>query len=92
MVGDAETIKVHVHVPRPSAVLAYAETLGRLYDVVIEDMAAQYQQFLLGPAIPPLRGHGMTIRRSEPLDYHPAGALAQKSPTLLRYTYQKIRY
>jgi hypothetical protein len=34
----------------------------------------------------------MTIRRSEPLDYHPAGALAQKSPTLLRYTYQKIRY
>lgn len=46
VVGDAETIKVHVHVPRPSAVLAYAETMGRLYDVVIEDMAAQYQQFV----------------------------------------------
>src|SRR5450759_1488545 len=28
----------------------------------------------------------MTIRRSEPLDCHPAGALAKKSPTLLRYT------
>ena len=52
VVGDAETIKVHVHVPRPSAVLAYAETLGRLYDVVIEDMAAQYQQFLLGRTAP----------------------------------------
>jgi uncharacterized protein len=54
VVGDAETIKIHVHVPRPSAVLAYAETLGRLHDVVIEDMAAQYQQFLLGRSAPPL--------------------------------------
>jgi uncharacterized protein len=52
VVGDAETIKVHVHVPRPSAVLAYAETLGRLHDVVIEDMAAQYQQFVLDRAAP----------------------------------------
>ena len=55
VVGDAETIKVHVHVPRPSAVLAYAETLGRLYDVVIEDMAAQYQQFLLGRSAAPIQ-------------------------------------
>lgn len=54
VVGDDETIKVHVHVPRPSQVLAYAETLGRLYDVVIEDMAAQYQQFILNRATPPL--------------------------------------
>jgi uncharacterized protein len=53
VVGDAETIKVHVHVPRPSAVLAYAETLGRLYDVVIEDMATQYQQFVLDRAAQP---------------------------------------
>ncbi|CAG0934050.1 hypothetical protein TFLX_03317 [Thermoflexales bacterium] len=52
VVGDAETIKVHVHVPRPSAVLAYAETIGRLYDVVVEDMAAQYQQYLLGRSTP----------------------------------------
>jgi hypothetical protein len=28
----------------------------------------------------------MTIRRSKPLDDNPAGALAEKSPTLLRYT------
>jgi uncharacterized protein len=52
VVGDAETIKVHVHVSRPSAVLAYAETIGRLYDVVIEDMAAQYEQFVLDHAAP----------------------------------------
>ncbi len=54
VVGDAETIKVHVHVPRPSAVLAYAETLGRLHDVVIEDMAAQYQQFVLDRTAAPI--------------------------------------
>lgn len=55
VVGDSETIKVHVHVPRPSLVLAYAETLGRLHDVVVEDMAAQYQQFLLGRSAPPIQ-------------------------------------
>jgi len=55
VVGDAETIKVHVHVPRPSAVLAYAETVGRLHDVVVEDMAAQYQQYLLGRSAPPVQ-------------------------------------
>jgi DAK2 domain fusion protein YloV len=54
VVGDTETIKVHVHVPRPSAVLAYAETIGRLYDVVVEDMAAQYEQFLLDRTAPPV--------------------------------------
>jgi uncharacterized protein len=55
VVGDAETIKVHVHVPRPSAVLAYAETVGRLHDVVVEDMAAQYQQYLRGRSAPPIQ-------------------------------------
>jgi DAK2 domain fusion protein YloV len=55
VVGDAEAIKVHVHVPRPSVVLAYAETIGRLYDVVVEDMAAQYQQYLLGRSAPPVQ-------------------------------------
>jgi DAK2 domain fusion protein YloV len=55
VVGDAETIKVHVHVPRPSVVLAYAETIGRLHDVVVEDMAAQYQQYVLGRAAPPIQ-------------------------------------
>jgi DAK2 domain fusion protein YloV len=55
VVGDAETIKVHVHVPRPSIVLAFAETIGRLHDVVVEDMAAQYQQYLLSRSAPPIQ-------------------------------------
>ncbi len=55
VVGDAETIKVHVHVPRPSVVLAYAETIGRLHDVVVEDMAAQYQEYVEQRSAPPLQ-------------------------------------
>ncbi|HTP10649.1 MAG TPA: DAK2 domain-containing protein [Anaerolineae bacterium] len=61
VVGDAETIKVHVHVPRPSAVLAYAETIGRLNDVVVEDMAAQYQQYLLGRMAPPIQAQAFNV-------------------------------
>jgi DAK2 domain fusion protein YloV len=61
VVGDAETIKVHVHVPRPSTVLAYAETIGRLYDVVVEDMAAQYQQYLLGRLAPPIQSPAYNV-------------------------------
>jgi hypothetical protein len=61
VVGDAGTIKVHVHVPRPSAVLAYAETIGRLHDVVVEDMAAQYQQYLLGRTAPPIQSPAYNV-------------------------------
>jgi DAK2 domain fusion protein YloV len=61
VVGDTETIKVHVHVPRPSMVLAYAETIGRLHDVVVEDMAAQYQQYLLGRSAPPVQSSTFNI-------------------------------
>ena len=65
VVGDAETIKVHVHVPRPSIVLAYAETIGRLHDVVVEDMAAQYQQFLLGRSAPPIQGPTFNLKAGD---------------------------
>ena len=61
VVGDTETIKVHVHVPRPSVVLAYAETIGRLHDVVVEDMAAQYQQYLLGRTASPVQSPAYNI-------------------------------
>lgn len=41
VVGTPEAVKVHVHVPDPSVPLAYGESLGRLSDVVVEDMSAQ---------------------------------------------------
>jgi hypothetical protein len=65
VVGDAETIKVHVHVPRPSVVLAYAETIGRLHDVVVEDMAAQYQQYLLGRTAPPVQSPAYSVEHGD---------------------------
>ncbi|MCS6870706.1 MAG: DAK2 domain-containing protein [Anaerolineae bacterium] len=41
VVGTPEAVKVHVHVPDPSVPLAYGESLGRLSEVVVENMQAQ---------------------------------------------------
>jgi len=46
VVGDAETVKVHIHVPDPGVPLSYAVKLGSLRDVVVEDMQAQYREFV----------------------------------------------
>ncbi len=48
VVGDAEMIKVHIHVSDPGEPLSYAARLGSLRDVVVEDMQAQYQEFIMG--------------------------------------------
>ncbi len=54
VVGDAAAIKVHVHVPDPGVPISYAVKLGSLRDVVVEDMQAQYQEFVLGRSAPPI--------------------------------------
>jgi len=54
VVGDPSTVKVHVHVPDPGVPLSYAVKLGSLRDVVVEDMQAQYQQFVEGRERPPV--------------------------------------
>ncbi len=46
VVGDPTTVKVHVHVPDPGVPISYAVKLGSLRDVVVEDMQAQYQEFV----------------------------------------------
>lgn len=56
VVGDPSTVKVHVHVHDPGVPLSYAVKLGSLRDVVVEDMQAQYQQFITArqePSLPP---------------------------------------
>lgn len=50
VVGDTETIKVHVHSSDPGKVIAYATSQGALRDVVVENMQEQYQQFLAARA------------------------------------------
>ncbi len=41
VVGDEELIKLHFHTNEPWLVLAYCDTLGDVYDVVIENMFRQ---------------------------------------------------
>jgi DAK2 domain fusion protein YloV len=56
VVGDSTTVKVHVHVPDPGVPISYAVRLGSLRDVVVEDMQAQYQEFILGRSARPVDG------------------------------------
>lgn len=56
VVGDSEAIKVHVHVPDPGVPISYAIKLGSLRDIVVEDMQAQYQEFIMGRTEAPVIG------------------------------------
>ena len=40
-VGDEDLIKIHFHTNEPWKVLAYCNTIGEIYDIVIEDMIRQ---------------------------------------------------
>lgn len=46
VVGDADLVKVHIHVPDPSVPIAYGVRQGVLADVVVENMQEQYQRFV----------------------------------------------
>lgn len=45
VVGDERLVKVHVHTHDPGQPLSYGAKLGRLSDVVVENMASQVRQF-----------------------------------------------
>ncbi len=46
VVGNTQTVKVHVHVCDPGVPLSYGVTKGSLADVVVEDMQAQAKDFV----------------------------------------------
>lgn len=48
VVGDARAIKVHVHVADPGIPISFGSQHGSLRDVVVENMAEQYQEFIAG--------------------------------------------
>jgi DAK2 domain fusion protein YloV len=60
VVGDSNTIKVHVHVDDPGVPISYGVICGILLDVVVENMHEQYQEFVRSrapaqvPSIPPV--------------------------------------
>jgi len=46
VVGDNQTIKVHVHVKDPGAPLSYGISLGQITDVVVENMQEQMETII----------------------------------------------
>ncbi|HUT14891.1 MAG TPA: DAK2 domain-containing protein [Anaerolineae bacterium] len=46
VVGDQDTIKVHVHSDDPGRIITYATSKGALRDMVVENMQEQYQEFV----------------------------------------------
>ena len=40
-VGDEELIKIHFHTNEPWKVLEYCNSVGEIYDIVVEDMIRQ---------------------------------------------------
>ena len=52
-VGDPDTVKVHVHVEDPGIPISYGASLGSLRDVVVEDMQAQYHDFIAESKLAP---------------------------------------
>ncbi len=54
VVGEPTTVKIHVHVPDPGVPISYGAGLGSLRDVVVEDMQAQYQGFIVEQQAPTL--------------------------------------
>ncbi|MGC9348722.1 MAG: DAK2 domain-containing protein [Anaerolineae bacterium] len=49
-VGDESAVKVHVHVADPGEPISFGARFGSLRDVVIEDMQAQYEEYVASRA------------------------------------------
>lgn len=45
VIGDSTLVKVHVHVQDPETLINYGRSLGELYEVKIEDMQAQSEEY-----------------------------------------------
>jgi len=54
VVGDSNTVKVHLHTDEPGTPLNYAAGWGSLKEIVVENMQEQYEEFILGQTRPPL--------------------------------------
>lgn len=64
VVGDGETVKVHVHSDRPGHIIDYGCSVAVLEDIVIENMQLQHEAYVskLGqPALPAQAASGIGI-------------------------------
>jgi len=53
VVGDENTIKVHIHVEDPGEPLTYGASLGKITDVVVENMQMQMEEIVGETAVSP---------------------------------------
>lgn len=53
VVGDSQTIKVHLHAPDPGPALSYGASRGSLSHIIVENMQEQYQDFIVAKAHAP---------------------------------------
>jgi dihydroxyacetone kinase-like predicted kinase len=54
VVGDENTIKVHIHVENPGEPIAYGISLGEITDVVVENMQLQMEEIVHNGALTPV--------------------------------------
>ena len=45
VIGDGNLIKIHFHTNEPWKLLEYCNDLGRIYDIVVENMEYQSENF-----------------------------------------------
>ncbi|MCP4422357.1 MAG: DAK2 domain-containing protein [Chloroflexi bacterium] len=50
VVGDETTIKVHIHVEDPGEPISYGISLGKITDIVVENMQMQMEEIVHAPA------------------------------------------
>ncbi len=66
VVGDETTIKVHIHVKNPGEPLSYGVSLGRVTDVVVENMQLQMEEIVGETAVTP-SANGLEPTTNQPV-------------------------
>ncbi|MBI5288792.1 MAG: DAK2 domain-containing protein [Chloroflexi bacterium] len=61
VVGDGDTVRVHLHTGSPEDAFAYARTLGAVSHEKAEDMEAQFQSLAARPPGPPEAKTGLAV-------------------------------
>lgn len=65
VVGDSNMVKVHVHVDDPGMPISYGASQGSLTDVIVEDMQAQFQEFIRARAATEVPSVPLVIEKRE---------------------------
>ncbi len=69
VVGDSRAVKVHLHAPEPGHALNYGASMGHMSRIIVENMDAQFQEFVHGEGAGdgPLAGRGEQAQPAAPM-------------------------